>query len=86
MREQFPYAYEVTNIITSQWLLSLIFDHFSINTLKLWLPQLFQAINDYEYDHDGVSSSMCEMLDSGLRLTNSTSQICEVVRYSFNSQ
>ncbi|XP_018562439.1 synaptic vesicle glycoprotein 2B-like [Anoplophora glabripennis] len=50
----------------------------STNTLKLWLPQLFQAINDYEFDHNGASSSMCEMLDSGLKLTNSTSSTCAV--------
>ncbi|KAJ8977732.1 hypothetical protein NQ317_019407 [Molorchus minor] len=33
-----------------------------LNTMKLWLPQLFQTINDYQFSH-GTSSSMCNMLE-----------------------
>ncbi|KAK9884936.1 hypothetical protein WA026_009172 [Henosepilachna vigintioctopunctata] len=35
----------------------------SIITLRLWLPQLFQAINDYEHLHNGTTSSLCKMLE-----------------------
>ncbi|KAK9884935.1 hypothetical protein WA026_009171 [Henosepilachna vigintioctopunctata] len=35
----------------------------SINTLRLWLPQLFQAINDYEHLHNGTTASLCTMLE-----------------------
>ncbi|XP_044761851.1 synaptic vesicle glycoprotein 2B-like isoform X2 [Coccinella septempunctata] len=35
----------------------------SLNTLRLWLPQLFQAINDYEYYNNGTSAPLCTMLD-----------------------
>ncbi|KAL3279281.1 hypothetical protein HHI36_016789, partial [Cryptolaemus montrouzieri] len=35
----------------------------SLNTLRLWLPQLFQAINDYQYYHNGTSADLCTMLD-----------------------
>ncbi|CAG9856907.1 unnamed protein product [Phyllotreta striolata] len=34
----------------------------SSNTLKLWLPQIFQAINDYQYYHNDTNS-ICVMLD-----------------------
>ncbi|XP_060524318.1 uncharacterized protein LOC132700796 [Cylas formicarius] len=33
----------------------------SLNTLRLWLPQLFQAVNDFEQSHN-ESASLCEML------------------------
>ncbi|KAJ8977733.1 hypothetical protein NQ317_019408 [Molorchus minor] len=49
----------------------------SLNTLKLWFPQLFQAINDYEFTHNGSSSNMCDMLDT-LKTKNATSSICAV--------
>ncbi|XP_045483324.1 synaptic vesicle glycoprotein 2B-like isoform X2 [Harmonia axyridis] len=35
----------------------------SLNTLRLWLPQLFQAINDFEYFNNGTSAPLCTMLD-----------------------
>ncbi|XP_068910936.1 synaptic vesicle glycoprotein 2B-like isoform X2 [Tenebrio molitor] len=34
----------------------------SLNTLRLWLPQIFQAINDYQYFHNESSAGLCEML------------------------
>ncbi|XP_018562422.1 synaptic vesicle glycoprotein 2B-like isoform X2 [Anoplophora glabripennis] len=49
-----------------------------INTLKLWLPQLFQTINDYEFTHNGASSSMCEMLETTLSKPNKTLSTCVV--------
>ncbi|XP_030757455.1 synaptic vesicle glycoprotein 2B-like isoform X2 [Sitophilus oryzae] len=33
----------------------------SLNTLRLWLPQLFQAVNDYRQFHE-ESAPLCEML------------------------
>ncbi|CAH1113625.1 unnamed protein product [Psylliodes chrysocephalus] len=35
----------------------------SLNTLKLWLPGIFQSINDYQNSHNGTSSTMCVMLE-----------------------
>ncbi|KAJ8928319.1 hypothetical protein NQ314_019131 [Rhamnusium bicolor] len=49
----------------------------STNTLKLWLPQLFQAINDYKFAHDGVSSSMCVMIENLGQKKNESSP-CDV--------
>jgi VNT family MFS transporter (synaptic vesicle glycoprotein 2) len=34
----------------------------SLNTLRLWLPQIFQAINDFQYFNNGTTSDLCEML------------------------
>ncbi|KAJ8977731.1 hypothetical protein NQ317_019406 [Molorchus minor] len=35
----------------------------SVNTLRLWLPQIFQAVNDYQQYHNGTSTSLCVMLE-----------------------
>lgn len=35
----------------------------SLNTLRLWLPQLFQAIADYKQLNNGTSTKLCVMLD-----------------------
>lgn len=43
---------------------------FSLNTLRLWLPQIYQAMNDYQYYNNGTSS-FCAMLDI-LRHKNET--------------
>ncbi|KAK9879264.1 hypothetical protein WA026_004113 [Henosepilachna vigintioctopunctata] len=43
----------------------------SLNTLRLWIPQLFQAINDYEYYNNGTSADLCTMLDV-IRPSNET--------------
>lgn len=33
-----------------------------LNSLRLWLPQIFTAINDYKTSHDGQESSICDMI------------------------
>lgn len=33
-----------------------------VNTLKLWLPQIFTAISNYQQSHNGSTSNLCEML------------------------
>ncbi|XP_045461407.1 synaptic vesicle glycoprotein 2C-like [Harmonia axyridis] len=38
-----------------------LFMTMSLNTLRLWFPQLFQAITDYKFKY-GKSSTLCEML------------------------
>ncbi|KAL3279270.1 hypothetical protein HHI36_016780 [Cryptolaemus montrouzieri] len=43
------------------------------NTLRLWLPQLFQAINDYKFFNNGTSSTLCNML-SVIQPTNETEE------------
>ncbi|XP_063912388.1 synaptic vesicle glycoprotein 2B-like isoform X2 [Zophobas morio] len=48
----------------------------SLNTLRLWLPQIFQAINDYQFYNNGTTASLCTMLDQ-IRPSNK-SQVCEV--------
>ncbi|KAJ8919148.1 hypothetical protein NQ315_012134 [Exocentrus adspersus] len=35
----------------------------SLNTLRLWLPQIFQAISDYQYYHNETTTSLCEMME-----------------------
>ncbi|CAH1982313.1 unnamed protein product [Acanthoscelides obtectus] len=35
----------------------------SNNTFKLWLPQIFQSINDYQSNHNGTSTDLCTMLE-----------------------
>ncbi|XP_044761384.1 synaptic vesicle glycoprotein 2B-like [Coccinella septempunctata] len=34
----------------------------SFYTLRIWMPQLFQAINDYKFFNNGTSSNLCDML------------------------
>ncbi|CAH1176294.1 unnamed protein product [Phaedon cochleariae] len=48
----------------------------STNTLKLWLPQLLQAVNDYQQSYGG-SSDICNMLET-LVPANETKTTCEV--------
>lgn len=40
-----------------------LFSMCSLNTLRLWLPQLFQVINDYKFLNNGTSETLCVMLD-----------------------
>lgn len=58
---------------------------FSSNTLKIWLPQLFQAISDYQVHHNSTGSDLCTMLGeltaNKFTHTNNSSG-CTVVRYS----
>ncbi|RZC39043.1 Sugar tr and/or MFS 1 domain containing protein, partial [Asbolus verrucosus] len=35
----------------------------SLNSLRLWLPQIFQAMNDYQYFNSGSSADLCTMLE-----------------------
>ncbi|CAH0554052.1 unnamed protein product [Brassicogethes aeneus] len=35
----------------------------TVNTIKIWLPQLFQAINDFQFKYENKSSSLCEMIE-----------------------
>lgn len=35
---------------------------YSTNTVRLWQPQLLQAVSDYQHLHNGSSASMCDML------------------------
>nr|CAH7741921.1 unnamed protein product [Callosobruchus chinensis] len=35
----------------------------SNNTFKLWLPQIFQSINDYQANHNGTGTDLCTMLE-----------------------
>ncbi|XP_044761381.1 synaptic vesicle glycoprotein 2B-like isoform X2 [Coccinella septempunctata] len=50
----------------------------SLNTLRLWLPQLFQAINDYEYYNNGTSADLCTMLETIRPKNVTTSGECVV--------
>uniref|UniRef100_A0A6P7G9H6 Synaptic vesicle glycoprotein 2B-like n=1 Tax=Diabrotica virgifera virgifera TaxID=50390 RepID=A0A6P7G9H6_DIAVI len=54
----------------------------SLNTLKFWLPGIFQSISDYQNNHNGTSSSMCVMLGEMSKPKNITSsQECSVVKF-----
>jgi VNT family MFS transporter (synaptic vesicle glycoprotein 2) len=53
----------------------------SLNTLRLWLPQIFQAINDYQYFHNESSAGLCEMLQMIKPATKSDE--CVVVSISY---
>lgn len=33
-----------------------------LNTLRLWLPQIFQSISDYELIHENENANLCEVL------------------------
>jgi VNT family MFS transporter (synaptic vesicle glycoprotein 2) len=49
-----------------------------VNSLRLWLPEIFQVINDYEYDNNGTSS-ICKMLDNMQPTIINEGEICSVV-------
>jgi VNT family MFS transporter (synaptic vesicle glycoprotein 2) len=48
-----------------------------VNSLRLWLPEIFQVINDYEYDNNGTSS-ICKMLDNMQPTIINEGEICSV--------
>lgn len=54
----------------------------SLNTLRLWLPQIYQAMNDYQIEHNG-GGVFCEMLETLQHKSNGTkldeNEICKVV-------
>ncbi|XP_063912368.1 synaptic vesicle glycoprotein 2C-like isoform X2 [Zophobas morio] len=43
----------------------------SVNTFRLWLPQIFQALNDYQYYYDVSSVDLCKSLEL-IRPSNQT--------------
>ncbi|XP_008201350.1 synaptic vesicle glycoprotein 2B isoform X2 [Tribolium castaneum] len=49
----------------------------SINSLRLWLPEIFQVINDYEQDHN-KTISFCEMLGTIKPTTDEESDTCSM--------
>lgn len=63
--------------------LMLLYDR--LNTLRLWLPQIFQAINDYLYDHQNDAetegTNLCVMLDNVRPNLNATTEECVVVSF-----
>ena len=44
-----------------------------MNTLRLWLPQIFTAISDYEAQHPDRGADLCTMLDAIGVAANGTS-------------
>ncbi|XP_023021415.2 synaptic vesicle 2-related protein [Leptinotarsa decemlineata] len=68
--------------ITKMVLVSLLqfMTMMSLNTLRLWLPQIYQAMNDYRYYNNDEEATLCEMLEI-FQLTNdsmNTTKACEV--------
>nr|CAI5835076.1 unnamed protein product [Callosobruchus analis] len=52
---------------------------FGLNTLRLWLPQLYQAINDYQYYSTSNKTTLCDMLEVFQKHNESkSSSPCEV--------
>lgn len=60
-----------------------------LNTIRLWLPQLFSSMADYEaeYADEDVSASMCTILEYSVNKTAETltnhENACAVVRDKF---
>ncbi|KAJ8972609.1 hypothetical protein NQ314_000100 [Rhamnusium bicolor] len=52
-----PHVTKIILVFTMQCLIMM-----SLNTLRLWLPQIFQAINDYQY-YNNETTSLCVMLE-----------------------
>ncbi|XP_066138211.1 synaptic vesicle glycoprotein 2B-like [Euwallacea fornicatus] len=51
----------------------------AVNMLRLWLPQIFQMMTDYQVDHDGASAPLCTMLDTSVSSPgNRTAEECFV--------
>nr|CAI5853540.1 unnamed protein product [Callosobruchus analis] len=50
----------------------------SFNTMRLWLPQMFKAINDYQLGHNGTSADICVMLQSWHEGNQNQQQVCDV--------
>jgi hypothetical protein len=53
----------------------------SLNTLRLWLPQIFQAMNDYQQFYNETSIDFCKSLEM-IQPSNSTGE-CTVVSKIF---
>ncbi|KAL3280315.1 hypothetical protein HHI36_017804 [Cryptolaemus montrouzieri] len=41
-----------------------MFVFMSFSTLRLWMPQIFQAVNDYKFLNNDTSAPLCEMISS----------------------
>ncbi|XP_018562441.1 synaptic vesicle glycoprotein 2B-like [Anoplophora glabripennis] len=52
-----PHVAKFILVFTIQCLIMM-----SLNTLRLWLPQIFQAINDYQY-YNNETASLCVMME-----------------------
>ncbi|VEN33963.1 unnamed protein product [Callosobruchus maculatus] len=50
----------------------------SNNTFKLWLPQIFQSINDYQANHNGTGTDLCTMLEDLQPKVGAEEEICTV--------
>nr|CAH7731010.1 unnamed protein product [Callosobruchus chinensis] len=50
----------------------------SFNTMRIWLPQMFKAINDYQLGHNGTSTDICVMLQSWHEQNQNHQQVCDV--------
>ncbi|XP_056637816.1 synaptic vesicle glycoprotein 2B-like isoform X1 [Diorhabda sublineata] len=50
----------------------------SVNTLKLWLPGIFQSISDYQNIHNGSSTHLCIMLEQMSPNEETTVDNCDV--------
>ncbi|CAH2004656.1 unnamed protein product [Acanthoscelides obtectus] len=48
----------------------------SFNTMRIWLPQIFKAINDYQLTHNGTSTDICIMLKSWHEEADNPEQVC----------
>ncbi|RZC36126.1 synaptic vesicle glycoprotein 2C [Asbolus verrucosus] len=52
-----PHLFKIILVCFMQMLIMM-----SLNTLRLWLPQIFQAMNDYQHFHN-ESASLCTMIE-----------------------
>ncbi|KAJ3666320.1 hypothetical protein Zmor_001770 [Zophobas morio] len=53
-----PYLKHVILVCIIQTLFTM-----SLNSLRLWLPQIFQAITDYQHFNNGSTADLCRMLE-----------------------
>ncbi|XP_044258117.1 synaptic vesicle glycoprotein 2B-like [Tribolium madens] len=66
------YAASLTIVCLLQFFLMM-----SINSLRLWLPEIFQIINDYEQDNN-KSISFCQMLSRIQPTTDAEADTCSM--------
>ncbi|VEN47194.1 unnamed protein product [Callosobruchus maculatus] len=69
-----PYLFKLVMVCAMQFLQMM-----GLNTLRLWLPQLYQAMNDHQYYSASNKTTLCDMLEVFQKQneTKSTSP-CEV--------
>ncbi|KAF7285169.1 hypothetical protein GWI33_011708 [Rhynchophorus ferrugineus] len=68
-----PYLLKV--ILTCAIMLFIVM---GLNMLRLWLPQIFQTITDYQVAHNGSTASLCTMLEIITPSNNASSDECVV--------